>query len=313
MSKKITYSAPAKVIISGEHAVVFGKPALVCAIDLRLKFSIWEAEKQNKDNNIQLIIDVVQKYLTKGKMKLINRYFNFKISSEIPIGRGLGSSAAFCVAGVAAILHFYSKKQYSPEIVNQLAYQCEKHFHKNPSGVDPSIVCYGGVIYYRKEFEFLKNISKLNIIIPKVVEDNLYLIDTGKPLENTGEMVARVGALYNKEPDIIESILNQVEKVTRKITNSLMKKDLATFQESIQTNQFLLEKIGVVSNKAKTILKQIGQVGFGKITGAGGYKKGSGFILFFTQNKNKLEKYCQKNKLDYYKFKQSEEGLKREE
>lgn len=313
MFKKITYSAPAKVIISGEHAVVFGKPALVSAIDLRLKFSIWETEIQKKDSNIQLIIDVVQKYLTKEKIKFINKCFNFKISSEIPIGRGLGSSAAFCVAGVAAILYFYAEKNFSPKIINQLAYQCEKHFHKNPSGVDPSTVCYGGLIYYRKEFEFLKSISRLNMIIPKVIEDNLYLIDTGKPQENTGEMVAKVGALYNKEPNNIESILNQIEKVTRKITIGLMKKDLVLFQESIKTNQVLLRKIGVVSNKTKIILSQISRFGFGKITGAGGYKVGSGFLLFFAQDKGNLEKYCQKNKLQYYKFKQSEKGLKREE
>lgn len=310
--KKITYSAPAKVIISGEHAVVFGKPALVSAINIRLRFSMWETAVLKEDSNIQLLVDVVKKYLAKEKIKYKNKNFDFEISSKIPIGRGLGSSAAFCVAGVAAILHFYTRKQYPLEAINQLAYQCEKKFHKNPSGVDPSTVCYGGLIYYRKEFEFLKNISKLNITIPKAIEENLFLIDTGKPLENTGEMVVMVGALYNKEPNIIESVLNQIEKVTRKITISLMKKDLTMFQESIQTNQVLLEKIGVVSNQTKTILKQINQFGFGKITGAGGYKKGSGFLLFFAQDRNKLKKYCQKNKLDYYKFKQSEKGLKNE-
>lgn len=311
--KKITYSAPAKVIISGEHAVVFGKPALVSAINMRLRFSIWEVAMQKKENNIQLLINVVKRYLIKEKIKFENKYFDYNIASEIPIGRGLGSSAAFCVAGVAAISYFYTKKQLSLDIINQLAYQCEKHFHKNPSGVDPSMVCYGGLIYYRKEFEFLKNISRLNITIPKAIEDNLYLIDTGKPQENTGEIVVRVGALYNKEPERVEDLLNQIEKVTRKMTVSIIKKDTLVFQECINENQMLLAKLGVVSKNTIKLLEKMRQFGVGKITGAGGFKAGSGFILSFAQDKSKLEKYCQCNKLQYYKFKQSEEGLKREE
>ncbi|PIP64681.1 hypothetical protein COW96_01210, partial [Candidatus Roizmanbacteria bacterium CG22_combo_CG10-13_8_21_14_all_33_16] len=68
---------------------------MVSAIDLRSKFSIWETKIQKKDSNVQLIIDVVQKYLTKEKIKFKNKRFDFKISSEVPVGRGLGSSAAF--------------------------------------------------------------------------------------------------------------------------------------------------------------------------------------------------------------------------
>ena len=50
----------------------------------------------------------------------------------------MGSSAAFCVASVAALLHFYTGKQYEKQVINSLAYQCEKYFHGMPSGVDVS-------------------------------------------------------------------------------------------------------------------------------------------------------------------------------
>src|SRR3972149_7972808 len=109
---KISYSAPAKVILSGEHAVVYGKPALVSAINLRLKFTVTNLARScqdcNSDKEIFFISNKVKQFLTEQKIKFIDRLFDYKIESEIPIGRGLGSSAALSVASVASFLEFYT-------------------------------------------------------------------------------------------------------------------------------------------------------------------------------------------------------------
>ncbi|MBI4225798.1 mevalonate kinase, partial [Candidatus Roizmanbacteria bacterium] len=313
MLKQITYSAPAKVILSGEHAVVYGKPALVSAINLELKFSITSVvssrtrfgnsskmlkQVQHDNKTYEIIYKIAQKvkeYLQKQKIKFIERKFNFKINSKIPIGRGLGSSAALSTAAVAAFLKLYTGQEFEKEIINNLAYEMEKYYHKNPSGVDNTASCFGGLVYYRKEFEFLKNISALNFKIPKKIEDNLYLIDSGQPAENTAYMVHDiVGGKFNKSPNFVEEVLDDIEKTTKRMVVSLIKSDIEFFQKTLFDNQILLDMLGVVSKKTKTLLKKLEPLGVGKITGAGGQRSGSGFVLFFANKKKDLEIYLKK-------------------
>lgn len=311
---KISYFAPAKVIISGEHSVVYGKPALVCAFDLELKFSVWESDITSKDKNALIISKIVKNYLKKNKIKFNNKSFSYKVKSNIPVGRGLGSSAAFSVAAVASFLEFFTNKNYEDkkEIINNLAYLAEKHFHKNPSGVDNSTSCFGGLLYFRKEFEFLKNISELNFKIPKKIETKLYLIDSGRPKEKTIDMVESVHRLYSKNIKKCENLLNKVEKTTKRILISILKQDIDFFKKNILENQIILENLGVVSDKTKKLLKSLNNFGIGKITGAGGKKKDSGFILFLSENNKALEKYLTKNSISYYNFKQDFKGLRKE-
>ena len=309
--KKIIYSAPGKVIFSGEHAVVYGKPALVSALDMRLKFSIWEERKKVNDEIVSMIAKKVQEYLKKQQVTVTEKKFNYKIESEIPIKQRLGSSAAFCVAAVAAFLEFYTGREFAKETINNIAYQCEKYFHKNPSGVDVSVSCFGGLIFYRKEFEFLKNISALNFKIPKKIENNLYLIDSGKPTESTGEMVEAVGKFYNQKPQFGEEVLNDIEKTTKRMVVSIIKEDVDFFAKSIVDNQVLLEMLGVVSKKAKSLLKELETYGVGKVIGGGGKERGSGYLVLYTTKKNDLEKYLSNQNINFYKFQQDFKGLQR--
>ncbi len=306
---KIICSAPAKVILSGEHAVVFGKPALVAAIDLRLTFSLWPEQTKINDQNVLFVAKTVKDYLTRQKITYIDKPFNFEIKSDIPLGRGLGSSAAFAVAGTAAFLKFYTGKEFEKDKINSLAYLIEKRFHSNPSGVDNSTVCFGGLIFYRKEFEFLKNISILNNKIPKNIEENLFLIDSGAPEEKTAEMVNLVGKLYNKQTAKVEKTFLEIEKTTKRIVVSIIKEDPIFFKDSLSTNEKYLETLEVVSKKTKQLLDDLSMFGLGKITGAGGKKVGSGYILFFANKKRELIDFLIKSKINFYKFRQDFNGL----
>ncbi|MFA6080812.1 MAG: hypothetical protein WC741_00195 [Patescibacteria group bacterium] len=296
---KISYSAPAKVILSGEHAVVYGKPALVSAIDLRLKFSLFESKTKIKDSDILLISSKVKEYLKKKKIVFKDKKFDFKIESEIPVGRGLGSSAALSAAAVASFLEFYSEQKFKKETINNLAFQVEKHFHQNPSGVDNSAVCFGGLILYQKKIRS----TNLNYKIPKEFEEKLFLIDSGQPKEMTGEMVDFVKTTINKK------ILVEIEETVNKLIVSIKKADKSLFKKCFVENEKLLEKIGVVSENTKELLDSINKFGSGKVTGAGGLKTSSGFILFFAENKIGLEDFLKTNKIKYYEFMPDYQGL----
>ncbi len=312
--KIISYSAPAKVIFSGEHAVVYGKPGLIAALDLRIKFKVWESKtvKQNAHPNVVTMAKIIKEYLKKNSIPFTDKEFDYEIISDIPVGKHLGSSASFSVAGVASLLDFYTGREWDKETINNVAYLMEKIFHVNASGADPSTSCFGGLVFFRKEFEFLKTISALSFKIPKSIDENLYIIDSGQPQETTGEMVQMVGKKYNKNPELTENILNDIEKTTKRMVVSLIKKDEQFFIQCVIDDQILLDMLGVVSKSTKNLLKQLEPFGVGKVTGGGGAKTGSGYLLFFTNDKNGLEKFLRNNKIKYIKFCQSYTGVKKE-
>src|SRR3989344_290210 len=313
---KISYSAPAKVILSGEHSVVYGKPAIAAAFDRRLTFEIshevsfrpHQTREKSHHQKILAIAKIVTDYLTNIKLPFTNYKYLYKIESDIPIGRGLGSSGALACASTAAFYHYYTGKKPTEEIISKLSYQIEKLANKNDSGLDSTVSTVGGLIFFRKEFEFLKSIFQLPYHIPDNLVQNLILIDSGKPEETTGQIVGSVKVRYRKNPKKIANILNQMELITKQLIISIVSNNEALFSKSILQNQTLLEQLGVVSNPTKILLSELTKWGTGKITGAGGVKKGSGYLLFYSKNKDEVINYCQKNNLDYLFFKQSNHG-----
>jgi len=313
MKNIITFSAPAKVILSGEHSVVYGHPALVTSIDKRLYFSLSEKDffNKKKEEKSKKIVNLIEKtvvsYLEKNKIACHQKKYSFKIESEIPVGCGLGSSAGFSVAATACFLKFFTGKDFPKEEINKLAYQIETYFHQNPSGVDNTASCFGGLIFYRKEFEFLKNISFFNFKIPTTFP--LYLIDSGKPKENTKEMVKEVSEKYKKNPSFFENVFFDIEKTTKKMVLAIKEGNKNLFQEAILDNEIFLEILGVVSSKTKKLLQKLSSFGVGKITGAGGKSRGSGFILFFAQKEKELISFLEKEKINFLKFAFDDKGV----
>ncbi|HEX7542705.1 MAG TPA: hypothetical protein VF385_01330 [Patescibacteria group bacterium] len=164
------------------------------------------------------------------------------------------------------------------------------------------------MILYHKEF----NSSNFNFEIPKKIADKLFLIDSGKPKETTGEMVDSVGKFYNRSPNMVRKIINDIEKVTIKLESSVKNFDVNLFKECLSNNEKMLEKLKVVSEKTKKLLTDLSDFGVGKITGAGGKKTDSGFILFLAEDKEKLVEFLKRKKIDHYQFVQDHQGLRYE-
>jgi len=279
-------SAPGKVILAGEHAVVYGYPALVAAVGLRCKAKMgWRQDKKIviKDKYKDLGL---ARYAVKVCLKEMGeraKGVEVEIESELVVGGGMGSSAAMATAIVWGLM-----KGYPEEAKNKVVKLVEDKQHGNSSGIDQTIVREGGVIKYKREAGF----KKLSIDLPEFL-----LIDSGKPVENTGEMVKMVGK--KKE---YQDIFKQMGKISEKW-------ELGKVKE----NQRLLEKIGVVGEKAKKMVREIEMSGgMAKVCGAGGVKAGSGILLSWHKEIERLRELCREQSWRYFQVELGVEGVRDE-
>lgn len=286
---KVSVSVPGKIHLMGEHAVVYGKPALLAAINLRLSVTVepsthFEIVSGEPDTYIRYIVGfVADTYKLSGFPKV-----KCTVVSAIPSGYHLGSSAAVAV-GVVGALSYYLKKVWNPQFINQLAYEVEKHQHGNPSGGDNTSVTMGGFLWYRKELEFLKSIWQLPFR-PAGTLNHFFLVNTGRPKETTREMVEYVRNRVRGTGDRMKKLFDENEEQTKKVTVALKEGDEKTLIESIQKGERTLEKMGVVSTKVTPLIRKIERLGgAAKILGGGGKQDGVGFLLCYG-DKKKIKK-----------------------
>ncbi|RLG95194.1 mevalonate kinase [Candidatus Bathyarchaeota archaeon] len=279
-------SAPAKVILLGEHFVVYGEPAIVLAIDMRAtataekrtdgkiliesrgigasgffvddKFfpKIGGEEAERKLEPLYIIVKEIREHAD------FNEGISLRIESSIPIASGLGSSAAVSVASAAATCSLLNLDT-SEDNIFKLAFDAEKIIHGNPSGVDPAISTYGGVLWYCRS----KPIRRL-----KVKADlPLVIGNTGKE-RSTGELVAGVDALLKRYPRIIGRIIKAGGEIVKRSLYALKKGDLKMLGELMNIDHELLCSIGVSCRELDDLVYAAREAGaYGaKLTGAGG-------------------------------------------
>lgn len=308
---KITISAPCKVHLLGEWAVVWGKPALLIAVDLRIKVSISPSKSPNSDkyHDLRKIIEpIVKKEL---KIKTIPQY-NLSIDSKIPMGAHLGSSAAVSVSTIAALLTFLGA-EWNLDLINKLAYEAEKVFHGNPSGADNSTICYGGLIWFRKEAENLKIIQPLPFSIPNSLAKNFVLINTGAPKLTTKQMIAEITSRFDKNPKLKKQFLETQEKLVRELLPAIKQANDKEVMRIIREGEKNLETIGVCSSEVKKIIRQIEKTGgAAKICGAGAFHGPTGILLCYHPNPAVVQKVAKDYNLDCFKTKLGVEGVKLE-
>lgn len=302
----ITVSAPCKIHLLGEHTVVYGKPALLATVNLRITANILPAKIKTRTlEEIQKVIEpIIKKELG---IKNIPPY-QLTITSQLPIGAGLGSSAAVSAAYIAALLSFL-KVNWDLKLINELTYQAEKVFHGNPSGGDNSTVVFGGLIWFRKESPDLKLIQPVPFTIPHKLAKNFVLINTGKPSETTKQMVELVATHKDKYKKIFDS----QEQLVRELLPTVQTGNEKELIRIIKEGEKNLEAIGVVSSFVKSIIRKIEQAGgAGKICGAGGKTKGAGILLTYHPDKTIIQKIAKSHKLPYFSTTLGVEGVRQE-
>lgn len=309
-SRKIIVSAPCKVHLLGEHAVVYGKPAILASVNLRVSVTVSKPclpagrsmDSVKTDNNLLEIIQKVVDPIVKKHLKLkILPVYQAAIDSDIPIGSGLGSSAAICAAYIGALLS-YLRVGWNLNLINNLTNKAERVFHGNPSGADSATVIYGGLIWFRKETEEVKLIHQLPFSITNKLARNFVLINTGKPKETTLEMVNLVKNLLEKKPKLVEKFLEAQEQLVKELPLVLQNSREKDLIRIIREGESNLESIGVVSKEVLAIIRNIeSKGGAAKICGGGGKTGPTGVLLCYHPNPSRLLKIAKEYDLKYFK------------
>ena len=293
-------SAPGKVILFGEHFVVYGVKAILCSIDKRVTVT---AEKTNErkisinskigkldlepDKSIFEINSPLKPfyYLANKAIKNENSGIHIEIDSEIPLGAGLGSSSACCVAGAAAIFKLFGK--ISKEKILEYAIEAERTIFENTSGADCTVCTYGGIMEYDKNNGFKK------------IEDepNFQLVIANSNIEHsTQSMVSNVKEFENKNKEKFSELSELESKLVEDVLKLVKENKIDEIGEKINQNQKYLETIGISNNELAKMIKTGQESSFGaKITGSGG-----GGCIFALTNESNLEKVLKKFKESNY-------------
>jgi len=262
-------SAPGKVILFGEHAVVYGKPAIAMAIDKRIyvetNFAELTAPKSSiyDDKYIKQSINIVLKKADEMGIDC-DRKIDIKIKNELPIRSGLGSSGALSVALIKSLSSLLGL-DLNKEDIAKMGWEVERNVQGFSSGLDPFVSTYGGIIYY-KDGHF----QRLNIDDTRL---NFLIIHSGEN-SSTKEMVKKVARLKTQFPKIVSKIFDSIEEITEEAV-SIFKSSICDEERLghlMSINQGLLESLGVSTPKLSSLFYESlksGALG-AKITGSGG-------------------------------------------
>lgn len=308
--------APGKLILSGEHAAVYGKPALAMAIDryvvatatpqllpfvsfdlsdldYKRRFSLAALEhlKKHIKNKYQRFVqgefkicDVLHKpmELAQFAFSLFFETLNLKLTqgvkihvrSDIPMGCGMGSSAATILSVVYAIAN-HMRIDLSSDTLLRLGLEAENMQHGYSSGLDLRVSLYGGCLYVKEGQIHSRTVPT----IP------MYLINTGTPETSTGECVAAAAHHFKNT-----TIGDEFALVTEAMDAAFQLNELSSVKRTIIANHELLIKIGVVPRAVQAFIKDVQDInGAGKICGAGAVAgNNAGIVLVVTENESTL-------------------------
>ena len=294
-----TASAPGKIIIFGEHAVVYGRPALAVPVtqvhaDVEIRESerpgIWidapdvdlhaDLNTLPSDHPLASVIhnflflsrpspDPSGRPLPKRDGKFPN--INIKISSTIPVASGLGSGAAVTVALVRALSSFLSHPMSDDEF-NAFAYEIEKLHHGTPSGIDNTVITYARPVYFIKgqPIETFKVGQPFTIVIG----------DTGISAP-TKESVGDVRKLWQADQMKWERLFDDVGEIVQQARKSIESGEWKALGDLMNANHELLQKMTVSSPELDTLVTgalKAGALG-AKLSGGG---RGGNMIALVT-------------------------------
>ncbi|VGO15294.1 hypothetical protein PDESU_03876 [Pontiella desulfatans] len=298
--------APGKLILSGEHAVVYGKPAIAMAIDRNAVFEVTpqagnqvsfdlpgialgESHTVNALRDFKRRLDRKYQEFVNGQIGIgyvlsapadlfkfafihtldglhskLDSGLVMKLRSSIPVGCGMGSSAATVLSEIRAMGH-YLRVDFKPDWYYEYSLETEKLQHGRPSGVDSYISLHGGCARFQ-------NGEAVPMSLPRT---KMFMVQTGIPESTTGECVMEVERNFRNS-----EIWGEFEAVTNAFEEAIRANDEQKIHWLVRENNRLLSAIGVVPEIVQRFIAEVEQWGgSAKVCGAGSVSGSKGGIV----------------------------------
>lgn len=239
-----------KVILFGEHFVVYGVPSIVSAIDRvttatveRSDGSGWTLEDNRpatpgyKEEKLKQQEESINLILKAAGVDPAEKPIKITFGGDLVATSGIGASAASCTALARALSEEFNL-ELTDERVNELAYEGEKGYHGAPSGIDNTAATYGGLIWFvRGEPNVMERIKIKRPV--EVVMGNTGLV------ANTKAAIAGVRERKEKYPEKYEKIFNEAKELAFMARKALVDYDLEAVGELMDENHRRLQAIEV--------------------------------------------------------------------
>lgn len=274
-----TATAPGKIILFGEHAVVYGRPAIAAPVgQVRARVNVIP-EPMRPDNQVHIVAPAVgvDEQMTdlhpeaplRRAVELVQaalgakRYpaVTLRISSTIPVASGLGSGAAVSVALIRALSAFWGMP-LPVEQVSALAYEVEKLHHGTPSGIDNTVIAYETPVVFRRG----RTIERLQLPGPLTV-----VIGNTGITSPTALAVGDLRKAWQAGPERYEALFDAVSQIVQAARTALENGDIPALGPLMDENHARLVDMGVSCTELDCLVDVARQAGAwgAKLSGGG--------------------------------------------
>ena len=270
-----------KIILLGEHSVVYGRHAIAAPIGLAIRADVtrqesgrelviarWDTDASYDPTGAGLAEQVTA--LIAERLGLAGKGMRVDVFPDLPRASGLGASAALAVSIIRAMAHRFGQPISDSEVSN-LAFDCERIVHGTPSGIDNTVATFGRAILFRNA-DTASNAAApetVDIVTPSPIPVVIGLTGVRSLTSHT---VGVVRAAWQKNPARCEAIFSQIDELVLAGVGALRRGDIEELGELMNINHGLLGALQVSSPELETLVgvaRRAGALG-AKLTGGGG-------------------------------------------
>jgi mevalonate kinase len=293
-----TQSAPGKIILFGEHAVVYGRPAIAApVIEVQASATVEDASCGNgcflnapdvnrafrladapSNDPLAAIVFETLTHLNMGEPDV-----TITVRSTIPIAGGMGSGAAVSTA-IARALAAHVGRSLDDDTISALVFEVERLYHGSPSGIDNMVIARGQPVFFVKD----RLVESFAVKAPL----RLLIADTGVPSQ-TKIVVGEVRKEWEARREHYDSLFRQIGQITVMARGAIVAGELQALGALMDGNHWLLYQMDVSSPEIERLVQAARQAGAlgAKLSGAG--RGGNVIALVQEQNQEAVAKAMQ--------------------